>query len=137
MQTVATLTRSSQGPSGVFGTLRVRGITLYTCEHAYQDLASGAWAAKIPPGTYTCVRGQHILAGMTAPFTTYEVTGVEGHSGLLFHTGNTEADSSGCILLGLMQGAIDGVPAVLNSRSAFTYFTHTLSDLDTFTLEVQ
>ena len=118
---------------GVFGQLldesgMVVGSTL---EHAYQDGA--VWLAKIPAGTYTCVRGPHRLHGMTEDFETFEITGVEGHAGLLFHWGNFNRDSEGCVLLGhTRQGDM-----ITGSRDEFTKFMALQSGLNSFQLTVE
>ena len=92
--------------------------------HAYPD-GQGGWAPKIPSGRWLCMRGTHVL-DVGLPFETFEITGVPGHSGLLFHTGNTEMDSMGCECLGESLGelslATGPMDAVLNSRSAFQSF---------------
>lgn len=95
------LTRTDFLDHGIYGELHQEDGTFiaYTLEHAYQTDA-GDWAPKIPPGTYTCVLGPHRLLSMTHDFDTYEITGVEGHSKLLFHDGNYNHDSDGCVLLG-------------------------------------
>lgn len=41
-----------------------------------------------------------------------------GRSEVLIHTGNTTLDIEGCILVGLRHGRIEGIDAVLESRSA-------------------
>jgi hypothetical protein len=69
---------------------------------------------------------------MVNPFETFEVTGVTWHTGILFHPGNTEKDSSGCILLGT---GINGF-TLSNSREAFAFFMSGLEGLDTFNLTV-
>jgi len=55
---------------------------------------------KIPDGSWTCIRGDHTLK-FGVPIHTFEVRGVSGHWGLLFHTGNRPKDSNGCILVGV------------------------------------
>lgn len=107
----------------------------HTAEHAYQD-EHGTWAPKIPAGTYTCVLGTHALHD-GVPFKAYEITGVTGHSGLLFHVGCfPQKDSDGCVLIGDSAGDIDGVPAVLNSRLGFASFMAFTNGAPTFELEV-
>ena len=66
--------------------------------------------SSIPAGQYYC-----------KPYSsdkyseTWEVTGVEGRSKILFHTGNTDEDSSGCIIL----GSEVNDNGVLESKKAF------------------
>lgn len=126
-----TLTRKVAVSDGVRSLLDgdVGFLTLSTMEHAYWD-ERGIWLPKIPTGTYLCVRGQHRLDGMLHDFETFEITGVEGHTGLLFHPGNTESDSEGCILLGTEFGQIGGKHAVMNSRVAFLEFMYAQKGAD-------
>ena len=114
------LQRVYSGPEGVFSTLSPLGKPPFAValEHSYE--AAEGWIAKVPRGTYQCLRGEHQLAS-GPPFTTYEVQ-VPGHTGILFHKGNIENDSEGCILLGLQFGNLSGLPAVLQSTSAFIFF---------------
>jgi len=46
------------------------------------------------------------------------VTDVYGRTYILFHSGNVEKDTAGCILPGLAFGELDGQPAVLHSAQA-------------------
>ena len=93
------LQRQLKGADGIFGGLNDEddNQVAVTLERAY--MTGGQWTPKIPAGVYTCVRGSHALknGGM---FETFEVKGVKDHSGLLFHPGNFDSDSEGCILLG-------------------------------------
>ena len=93
----------------------------------------------MPHGTYKCVRGTHQLEG-GGPFTTFEITGVPGHTGVLFHPGNTELDSRGCECLGMSLGEIvtnqGPLDAVLQSREAFQEFMIYQDGCDEFTLKV-
>lgn len=119
--------------SGIFGELEsIDGnMTLQTLEHPYE--VDGTFQPKVPPGTYTCVRGLHELEHMTAPFTTYEITGVEGHTNILFHVGNTKDDSRGCVLVGLFRNANF---SIMHSKAAFDKFLEVQNGAQSFTLVV-
>ena len=137
------LTRLRFLRSGIFGILSdpVGPLVLHTLEHAYAITpevvsASTSYTPKIPPGTYRCVRGMHRLAHMDHDFETFEVTGVEGHTNLLFHIGNFNEDSNGCILLGLALAQGAETENVLNSKEAFNLFMKELEGRDVFTLIV-
>jgi Family of unknown function (DUF5675) len=121
------LQRTRYTADGIFGWLldSSGNGTAHTLEHSY-DLKP-----KLPAGTYKCVRGKHQLHG-GIPFETFEVTGVAGHSGILFHVGNYNKDSDGCILLGA--GTLPGM--ITNSRLAFALFMDSLRGINEFTLEV-
>lgn len=113
--------------SGIFGRLEVSpNLTLSTLEHSYDLLP------KVPEGIYECVRGIHRLKSMDHGFETFEIAGVPGHSNILFHCGNTESDSEGCVLLGyFVKGAY-----LYKSREAFLHFSDAVRDLDSFELEI-
>ena len=116
---------------------------MVTCEHAYPSgLPEYTWLPKVMPGKYTCVRGTHQLAHGD-PFETFEVTGVAGHSGILFHRGNWQDDSRGCLLCGedFAQTEHDAErpgpeDMVTNSRVAFESFMALQAGADVFTLTV-
>lgn len=120
------LIRTRFSPEGVFGELTTDSSdhVAYTLEHSYNDLP------KIAAGAYICVRGQHCLHA--GPIETFEVTGVEGRTGLLFHPGNTQQDSEGCILLGTSISQ----DSLTESRKAFASFMTSLEGVNTFTLQV-
>ncbi len=135
MQTLA-LSRVSKNPDGVFSILTLPDGTKYHClEHAYSD-GGQAWLPKIPNGSFTCVRGERKLTSMIHTFSTFEVTGVAGHSNLLFHQGNYDRDSEGCILVGLSFDSDLHPMMVTASRVAFADFMSRLKDVDQFTLNV-
>ena len=129
------LTRNKINEYGVFGELTQDDGThiAYTLEHNFDG------QPKVAAGTYTCVRGEHRLNGMTDDFTTFEITGVSDFqgrhvSGILFHWGNYNKDSEGCVLLGT--GVTDTM--VTNSRSAFENFMTKVLPLDcqSFTITI-
>ena len=123
-----TLTRTDARFSGIFGTLG----PFQTLEHAYPG-PDAHWAPKVPPGVYLCVLGAHRLHGMDHDFQTYEVTGVPNCTGILFHSGNWDRDSEGCILLGMQRVGDE----VILSRVAFQQFMQMQAGAPTFTLTVE
>ena len=115
---------------GIFGILTGAGLTLATLEHAFP--ADVGYLPAVPPGTYTCQRGLHQLEGMSSNFVTFQIMNVPGHTGILFHTGNSNSDSLGCCLLGQSrQGTL-----VINSRPAFASFMQALLNVTSFQLVV-
>ncbi len=137
------LIRTAFRPDGIFGRLyNDHGVPLcYTLEHSFAQL-DGSWLPKVAVGTYKCVRGQHQLASMTKPFTTFEVTGVppfDGNAvtGILFHMGNFDKDSEGCILVGrnILKQA-DGSQIVSNSVHTFEDVMNAWSQLNEFQLVI-
>ena len=130
--------RDSVDSTGCFSTISTTdGIPLFKAgEHAYQQ-PDGTWQPKIPNGVYQCQLGEHQLEGQD-PFQTFEVLGVPGHFGILFHKGNLpEAESAGCILLGTSFGVLLGEPDVAQSKLAFDAFINLQQGVNTFTLTVK
>jgi len=127
-----TLTRNRFDDTGVYGELVSDdgSFSCVTLEHSYQS-DDGDWLPKVPPGVYLCVRGQHQLH--SGPIETFEVTGVEGHQGILIHPGNAEGDSEGCILVG--EARVSDM--ITNSRVTFAKFMELQEGLDEFQLVVE
>ena len=120
------LIRIDLSPDGIFSELHSDsgGLLFQTLEHSYNCVP------KIPCGSFQCVRGMHQLEGMSCPFETFEITGVIGHTNLLFHVGNYDSNSAGCVLVGKeRQGDM-----ITCSREAFSEFMLMLSGIDSFTL---
>ena len=139
-----TLVRFKFAPDGIFSRLLDADGTqiAVTLEHAYPDGMSG-YAPKVPLGTYLCERGTHCLKkglGLGQPFETFEVMDVPGHTGILFHAGNFNRDSAGCLLLGeaLVDPDGDGPKdeMVTNSRATMAKFLDIQAGVDTFELTV-
>lgn len=133
------LTRNKRQMDGVFSTLTDEhgAVLAKTLEHAYGD----NFEPKLQPGSYGCKRGAHRLHGMTSDFETFEVEGVKGHKGILFHVGNYNADSDGCILLGeKVQNAsvhANTTLMITNSKAAFASFMSKVAGSDSFVLIVR
>ena len=126
---------------GVFSELRQED-TLFceALEHSYNQ-PDGTWLPKLPRGaTYRCVRGMHTLERYNKgdPFETFEITGVPGHTGILFHPGNLNSHSNGCVLLGMKREVTsDNTWIITSSRDAFALFMTANTGVDSFDLEVQ
>lgn len=121
------LVRKEKKDTGIFSEIQdMLGKKFFsTCEHSYDG------QPKIPNGVFKCVRGDHVLH--SGPINTFEVTGVEGHHGLLFHSGNTEKDSEGCILVGMSREN----DSVISSRTALHEFLVLQNGEDEFQLTVE
>lgn len=110
-------------------------------EHAFAQ-PDGTYKPIVIAGTYTCQRGQHKLSN-GVPFETFEILGVKGHSGILFHPGNYNGDSEGCCLTGTgfavgedPHQSGEDVEMVINSRIAFESFMQLQQNCDAFQLTV-
>lgn len=131
-----TLLRKDFLETGIFGELNPddESFTLKTLEHAYiQETQSPYFIPKIPVGVYRCVRGMHQLEGMAEVFETFEITNVPGHTNLLFHTGNKNGDSAGCVLVGLFRSGND---SIMQSRTAFQILMEAQVGINEFSLSI-
>lgn len=141
------LKRITGTPNGVFSQLTGLApggsLDLSTIEHAYPDYA-GKWIPKLATGTYKCIRGIHQLEDpkkpgeLLPPFETFEIMNVpqfqgQNVTGLLFHIGNYNHDSHGCVLVGMGQNDV----MVTNSAIAFNdHFMKAQEGCNEFTLVV-
>lgn len=88
-----TLKRIAHRADGTFGVLLADGAPFaVSLERPWRDNLKGE--SCIPTGEYTCVRVNSPKFG-----ATWLVRDVPGRSEILFHAGNTFADSHGCILV--------------------------------------
>lgn len=131
------LQRTEFRADGIFSELRDAGgeHIAVTLEHSYHD-GLGAFVPKLIDGRYSCVRGIHTLEGLGA-FETFEITKVPGHTRILFHVGNFNSDSSGCVLLGLGISQLNSQQMITSSRIAFEKFLEFQEGIDQFMLIVK
>jgi hypothetical protein len=126
------LKRKQKRPDGIFSQLSDQNgvVVAQTLEHSYNNLP------KLYDGTFKCVRGPHRLNGMTEDFITFEITGVQGHTDILFHWGNYNKDSEGCVLLGqeMTESSMGGM--VTSSKNTFAAFMAALEGVNQFMLVV-
>lgn len=109
--------RSFQDEKVTIGALKIKGVShdpIYTLENPHRITTKDSC---IPAGTYTCV-----------PYTSsshsdvYEVQDVPGRTYILFHSGNFESDTLGCILIGNIAGILLNQPAVMDSKACMDRF---------------
>lgn len=103
---------------------------LLTMEDAWKDNQTGI--SCIPTGVYRCRRhtgGQHP--------NTWELIDVPNRVAILIHSGNTEVDTEGCILLGSEFGVLNGKPAVRESKMALEYFMAVTHGLDAIEIDIR
>lgn len=128
------LTRKISALNGIWGELHAEdgSLVAYTLEHSFDCLP------KLAVGTYVCVRGIHKLASRPDPFVTFEVKNVPDFqgkpvTGILFHRGNWNEDSEGCILVG--SSYANGM--LSNSALALDEFLSLQDGVDSFNLVVK
>jgi Family of unknown function (DUF5675) len=127
-----TLTRKDFRDDGIFSELTDEkgNFVAVTLEHSYDSLP------KLYDGTFSCIRGVHRLHN-NVPFETFEITGIQGHTGVLFHVGNYNSDSDGCVLVGDDVKDMDnGSRMIAHSMIAFSKFMALLEKVNEFTLVV-
>lgn len=132
------LTRTEFREDGIFGKITSYdgSFKCVTIEHAYAINGHG-FSPKIPKGTYVCARGTHQLEH-GPKFIAFEIMNVPGHTGCLFHIGNFNADSDGCVCVGesVVTGSEDGVQVISHSGDTFKRFMEAQEGLNEFTLVV-
>lgn len=134
-----TLVRREHIKDGIFGELYVGDnvkFSFVTLEHAYPD-DDDKFKAKVPRGEYVCKRGFHKLTDLV-PFDTFEVQDVPNCWGILFHVGNYNRDSSGCVLVGKGIGFTQSRgKMIVDSKRAFKEFMELLNDENEFKLIIK
>lgn len=133
------LKRNIKSPNSTIGTLEKVNIsganeqlcfTLEDVDRGLTDLMDIATVSSkkvfgktaIPKGRY------RIIISFSNHFQKYlpELLNVKGYEGIRIHSGNTAADTEGCILT----GQTHGVDMVNNSRNAFNYLFSLLQAAD-------
>lgn len=120
---------------GTFGILTDLGIPFaVTLER--QWLGNAKRVSCIPDGYYTCKRIQSPKFG-----ETFEITNVEGRSEILFHKGNIDDDSHGCVLVGeqfdpvFKNGILSG-NGITSSTEGFNEFLSRLKGFPSFEIRI-
>lgn len=123
------LQRTYSGPVATIGDLHSQAEgapRLQTLENPWRG---NGHDSSIPTGMYVCKRVMSPHFG-----DTFEVANVPNRSHILFHAGNTEKDTLGCILLGMRT---NGVDAIYDSRIGVKKFLDFLAGVNEFALEIR
>ena len=116
---IVELIRLEESEHGTFGVLRIcKQIFCYTLEP--MDKENKRYVSSIPAQQYVCKRTSSVRFG-----NTFEVANVPGRDSILFHPGNRQTDTNGCILLGQYIDKLYMDPiarAVMNSGNTFKKF---------------
>lgn len=121
----AFLIRTRHSPFGIFGEFKTEGLSLVTLEN--QWLGNRQRISCIPVGQFRCQRFYS-----TKHSDTFILMNVPHRDGILFHVGNTKADTEGCILLGLFAQ----INRIVSSRLAFAKFLDAFKPDSEFTLKI-
>jgi hypothetical protein len=78
-------------------------------------------------GIYRCTRDFYHKGG----YETFEIQ-VDGHDRVLFHKGNTEADSTACVIVANSFGELHDKTAVMDSKTGFEKFMKLTAGLENF-----
>ena len=87
-------------------------LNLHTLEDPWLENAPNV--SCIPLGTYDCIMSMSARFGKMMP----QLLNVPGRTGIRIHGGNTDADTEGCILLGIEASG----PTLRFSQQALGYF---------------
>jgi hypothetical protein len=116
------LHRTLVTPKGVFGTLSLEGVPLcVTCENPWKD--NKPIESCIPAGTYQCSAHNG-----TKYKNVWVLNNVPNRSAILIHAGNSEGDTSGCILVGKYFANFNGTPGVAASKETLDFLRSKLSN---------
>jgi len=127
-----TLVRVVVLPQGAFGVLLHHDVPFCTTLERTYALPSGpGQLVKIPAGLWRCVRTRYLRG----EYDTYEIE-VPGHARLLFHKGNVELHSEGCVLVGESYATFAGQPGIAASEAGFVEFMNRAGNRPEFQLRV-
>ena len=111
---IVTLQRAFKDDTITLGMLKIQDVDhepIYTLENPW--INNKPYVSCIPPDSYVCEKFNG------AKFKdVWKLRGVMDRSYILIHNGNREADTSGCIIVGLSAGKLSDETAVLNSHAA-------------------
>lgn len=126
------LSRYYQDDHVTLGMLHIIGVThrpIYTLENPWKGNQTNI--SCIPENIYDC----HPYSGAKYK-DVYEVRNVPARSHILFHKGNFERNTRGCILVGLGVDPSKPEPMITHSGSAMNYLRELIGK-ESFNLEIR
>lgn len=122
------LNRLYKGKDVTLGALLIDGVPIcWTLEEPWNSNLKGK--SCIPIGHYRVNIFQSVKFGECYRITDLANREPANRTGILIHAGNTTADTSGCILLGLEIGKKEQNYAVFRSRDAMALFMNKMSGI--------
>ena len=126
-----TLKRVAENEDGTFGVLIHNNIPFcLTLEPEWRDNKQNI--SCIPPKHYTCEK-----VNSRKFVSTFEIKRGPNRTHVLFHKGNVETDTLGCVILGEQFESLNGKCAILRSGKAFDEFINLTKGLITFNLQIE
>lgn len=116
--------------AGTFGVLLICQ-QVFCCTLEPADQLNIIRNSSIPDQQYICKRYDSPRFG-----ETFKVMDVPGRTQILFHAGNTLANTAGCILLGQSFGRLGHKRAILNSGKTFKNFMEVMKQIEKFRLTI-
>lgn len=131
MNPIVEIVRLEESDQGTLGVLKLnKEVLCLTLEP--KDMENAQDISSIPVQQYICRRVNSSKYGRV-----FEVMDVPGRTDVLFHVGNTDKNTKGCILLGSSFGRINGRRAVASSGKALQKFYDRLAGENQFHLTIQ
>jgi len=125
-----TIKRVCTSEEGTFGVLLYANEAFaLTLEDPWRN--NKPFESCIPAGTYQCERVNSPKFG-----NTFEIMSVPRRDHILFHWGNIQEDTEGCILVGEEFGILQNHWAVLSSKRGFEEFLARTEREDEFILNI-
>lgn len=128
---IVEIIRLEESEQGTIGVLKIdKEVFCWTLEPS--DLLNKPDESCIPTGQYVCRRVRSPKFG-----ETFMIINVPGRTNVLFHKGNTEDDTIGCILLGQTIHKLKGQRTILNSGKTFDDFMLAMAGEQVFHLTIK
>ena len=107
---------------GTFGILKINKM-VFCVTLEPKDALNAPFVSSIPAQQYMCKRYSSVKYGQT-----WQIENVPQRLGILFHPGNVDEHTEGCIILAEHFGKLQGDRAVLNSGVTFHKFMQLTKD---------
>jgi len=120
------LTKSPDSPT--YGVLLNEGIP-------FALTLEDPWLGNMP--NVSCIPLGHYRAVKHHFGDTFWIQDVPGRSEILFHKGNTQHDTHGCILVGESFSHVLGEDGITGSKEGFAEFMRILEGVDEFNLDIE